>query len=143
MRDDVRLASANAPLESNEQYAKVARPEPNLILRTPVSTAHPNSVVAASYNPPVNQTTSPVSVAAIPQPAGAWNNIAPASYNEISPAANAPASYSVISPAVEESDAYNEISPAPVEQPQPPRAKLNWLPGDTIPLNIDALNTNR
>ena len=118
MREDIRLADA-ASLEPGGQYARVARPEPNLMLRTPVSTAHPNAVVAASYNPPVNQNTSAISEP-LPQPSGVWNEIAPASYNEIAPAAVAPAA-----------------------EVQSSRSKLNWLPGDAIPLDADPQTSHR
>ena len=118
MREDIRLADA-ASLEPGGQYARVARPEPNLMLRTPVSTAHPNAFVAASYNPPVNQNTSAISEP-LPQPSGVWNEIAPASYNEIAPAAVAPAA-----------------------EVQSSRSKLNWLPGDAIPLDADLHNSHR
>ena len=118
MREDIRLADA-ASLEPGGQYARVARPEPNLMLRTPVSTAHPNAVVAASYNPPVNQNTSALSEQ-LPQPSGVWNEIAPASYNEIAPAAVAPAA-----------------------EVQSSRSKLNWLPGDAIPLDADPHKSHR
>ena len=137
MREDIRLAGVNPQLEPDGQYARVARPEPNLMLRTPVSTAHPNSVVAAAYNQPVNQTSD-----AIPQPNGVWNNIAPASYNEIAPAIDAPEAYNGIIPADDVPDSYTEVAPA-VESVQPPRTKLNWLPGDTVPLNADMHNTQR
>ena len=139
MREDIRLAGVNpqSMLEPDGQYARVARPEPNLMLRTPVSTAHPNSVVAAAYNQPVNQTSD-----AIPQPNGVWNNIAPASYNEIAPAIDAPEAYNGIIPADDIPDSYTEIAPA-VESVQSPRTKLNWLPGDTVPLNADMHNTQR
>ena len=139
MREDIRFAGSNpqSTLEPDGQYARVARPEPNLMLRTPVSTAHPNSVVAAAYNQPVNQTSD-----AIPQPNGVWNNIAPASYNEIAPAIDAPAAYNGIIPADDVPDSYNEIAPA-VDVVQPPRTKLNWLPGDTVPLNADMQNIQR
>ncbi|MBR5711931.1 MAG: hypothetical protein IKX40_14350 [Thermoguttaceae bacterium] len=125
MRDDIRLASVNAPIEPNEQYARVARPEPNLLLRTPVSTAHPNAVIEASYNavattsapqPSAIQDISTVSEP-MPEPNGVWDEIAPASYNEIAPAAA-------------------EAAPAP-------RTKLNWLPGDVIPLNVSPQNVQR
>ena len=116
MREVVRLAdnSPQSMLEPDGQYARVARPEPNLLLRTPVSTAHPNSVVSASYNQPINQTASAISDP-IPQPEGVWNEIAPASYNEIAPAADVQSS----------------------------KVKLNWLPGDALPLHADPQNTQR
>lgn len=123
MRDDIRLASVNAPAEPNEQYARVARPEPNLMLRTPVSTAHPNSVMEASYvaATPAPQQSAPRAISTLseplPQPTGVWDEISPASYNEIAPAA--------------------------VEAAPAPRAKLNWLPGDVIPLNVSPQNVQR
>lgn len=141
MREDVRIASnyPHSTQASNDQYARVARPEPNLLLRTPVSTAHPNAVLAASYNESVNNqmvgNPPPVSQAAaytepMPQPSGAWNEVSPASYNEI-----APASYNEAAPE------YYGISPAPEVQAQP--SKLNWLPGNAIPPHADQLNSQR
>lgn len=121
MRDDTRVASVGyqSTAEPDEQYAKVARPEPNLLLRTPVSTAHPNFVVSASYNEPVNQMAAGAAPEPMmPQPAGVWNEIAPASYNEIAPA-----------------DEADEI--------QSSKTELNWLPGDTVPLRSDLHNIHR
>lgn len=157
MQEDVLLAS-NQPQTTpsqNGQYTRVARPEPNIMLRTPVSTAHPNAVIAASYNS-YNASASQASSLPMPQPNGQWNEIAPASYNEISPAANvpasyneispaanAPASYFEISPAANNPAAYNEVAPAAVESVQPQRTKLNWLPGDALPLNADSQNIQR
>lgn len=143
MGEGVRIASNNSysTQGSDDQYARVARPEPNLLLRTPVSTAHPNMVMAASYNDPVsNQTVgSSVSQAAsymdpIPQPSGAWNEVSPASYNEIAPASYNE-SYNETTPA------YTGVSPAADYHAQP--VKLNWLPGNAIPPHADQLNSQR
>ena len=141
MREDVRIASNNpySTQASDDQYARVARPEPNLLLRTPVSTAHPNAVLAASYNETVNNQTvaapRPVSQVAaytepMPQPSGAWNEMSTSSYNEI-----APASYNEAAPA------YSGVSPA--ADYQAPPVRLNWLPGNAIPPHADQLNNRR
>lgn len=102
-------------------FARVARPEPNLVLRTPVSTAHPNSV-ASTYVP----ASVGVSVASannsLPRPSGVWQEVTPASYNEIQPDPAAAVPFAPIPDSKE--------TPSASAQ----KGRLNWLPGDSLPL---------
>ena len=146
-RNDTQIASANtasnpqnfmvsaAPVTASS--AKVARPEPNLMLRTPVSTAHPNMVVSAAYDAPVqthtttgaNQSRANAKPIAgfqqtVPQPQNDLWEVQPASYNEIAPASD------VVPARVAPFKTTNSSS----------NSSLLWLPGDSKPLYNDSLN---
>ncbi len=131
MRHDIQLASNRSDAENSasyNQYAHVARPEPNLVLRTPVSTAHPQAIASASSAVPPKST----GISDIPQPSGVWNEITPMSYNQVIPN-TVPARNNTTD---------SQSVPSNAGQPQgQPQGHLNWLPGDSRPL-YDSSNFN-